>query len=323
MSWSVHPVRSLIAYTPMEKILFACDFSPSSNRALEFALDLVERSGAHLHFRYVQEVPPGPLVGGNPSPKADSRQLQNEFEERCRDALRDASRVPPDDQLSFSVQRSEEVAPALVEFADDQGADLIVMGTHGRRGVQCVFFGSTAEEVLRTAPCPVLTARMNEAEGGAVTDPTSVERLVVPIDFSEASRSALRYASQLSAFYQAPRTLVHVVELPDLPPAYEMEFTESDAQAAQERVRGDLKTWGRSVETEEQALSYVVESGDPAPTILRVASEPEDLLVMATQGRSGLKRTMLDSVAEDILRRADGPVLASRTFPPEEGETGG
>jgi nucleotide-binding universal stress UspA family protein len=61
--------------------------------------------------------------------------------------------------------------------------------------------------------------------------------------------------------------------------------------------------------------SYTVESGGPVPTLLDIASTPNDLLVMATHGPSGVRRTVLGSVAEGVLRRASGPVITGRTFP--------
>lgn len=303
----------------IQTILVPFDFSPSATRALRYALTLTERTGAHLHVRHIQEIPLGPLVGGEPSPMPEGQQLQQVFEDRCRDELSEQS-FPPDDRLSFSLEQSGDVAPALVQFAEKTDVDLVAMGTHGRRGVKRVFFGSTAEEVLRTAPCPVLTTRTeDEAEEGRHS-PASVERLVVPVDFSKASRGALQYAARLSEVYEAPLALVHVVNLPALPAAYEIDFTDTDARAVEERARDHLQEWGRFPEVESQIQALVVESGDPASTILDIASEPEDLIVMATRGLSGLKRTMLGSVAENVLRRAPGPVLTGRTFGEGDGE---
>lgn len=188
------------------------------------------------------------------------------------------------------------------------------MGTHGRRGVKRVLFGSVAEEVLRSAPCPVLTARTGE-DGEQAPEPASIGRLVAPIDFSDASRSALRYTARLATVYDAPITLVHVVELPKIPTVYEVEFSDLSPEEIEDRVRTELEKWGRSVSAEGTDLSYAVESGDPGPTLLDLASTPTDLLVMATHGLSGLKRTVLGSVAEGVLRRAPGPVITGRTFP--------
>ena len=76
-----------------------------------------------------------------------------------------------------------------------------------------------------------------------------------------------------------------------------------------------IREWGRSIGREGPEISYVVESGDPVPTLLDLASTPKDLVVMATHGLSGLKRRVLGSVAEGVLRRAPGPVITGREFP--------
>jgi nucleotide-binding universal stress UspA family protein len=298
----------------IDNILFACDFSASSKQALAYGLDLVERTGATLHFMHVHEVSMGPFVGGEPSPEAGQQKLQAQFRERCNEALGEYAHPPDDAHLSYIIERSGAVAPALMTYAEEHGVDLIVMGTHGRRGVKRVLFGSVAEEVLRSASCPVLTARTEEEEehGSA---PASVERLVVPIDFSDASRSALQYAVRLANIYDAPLTLVHVVELPKIPTVYEVEFSDLSPEEIAAQVRTELEEWGRSVAGEGVDISTVVESGDPVPTLLDRASTPNDLLVMATHGLSGVKRRVLGSIAEGVLRRAPGPVITGRTFP--------
>jgi nucleotide-binding universal stress UspA family protein len=298
----------------IDNILFACDFSPSSNRALAYGVDLVERTGATLHFMHVKEVSMGPFVGGEPSPEAGHGKLKAQFADRCKEALTSYTLDPDDERLSYVVERSAATAPAIMQYAEEHEVDLIVMGTHGRRGVKRVLFGSVAEEVLRSAPCPVLTARTGEDDKSTPT-PGSVERLVVPIDFSDASRSALQYAVRLSTLYDAPLTLAHVVELPKIPTVYDVEFSDLSPEEIEARVRTELEEWGRSIGREDPEISYVVESGDPVPTLLDLASTPEDLVVMATHGLSGLKRRVLGSVAEGVLRRAPGPVITGREFP--------
>lgn len=297
----------------LQNILFACDFSSSAGRALEYGADLVERTGATLHCMHVKEVSLGPFVRGDPSPASGGRRLQQQFEERCREQLKSCSVPPDDDHLSFEAKQSGAVAPALVQYAETHDIDLIVMGTQGRRGVERAFSGSVAEEVLRTAPCPVLTTR--DPQAGDASGYAPVQRLVVPIDFSEASRGALRYAVRLGSVYDVAMTLVHVVQFPTLPAVYGIEFSELARQDVKERVEEELREWGEAEATGDRTLSYELKSGIPGTSILDVASEPSDLLVMATRGVSGFKRTMLGSVAEEVLRRANGPVLSGRTFP--------
>jgi nucleotide-binding universal stress UspA family protein len=110
-------------------------------------------------------------------------------------------------------------------------------------------------------------------------------------------------------------TLVHAVQLPRLPAAYGIDVAETNLEEVQARSRSTLEEWGGEVDVAADKLSTVVTTGDPASTILETASTPEALLVMATQGLSGLKRAVLGSVAESVLRRAVGPVLAGRSFP--------
>jgi nucleotide-binding universal stress UspA family protein len=300
----------------IESVLFASDFSVSSERALAHGVDLVERTGAALHFMHVQEVSMGPFVGGEPSPKLEEEKFQKQYRERCREAMAPYALGPGGERVSCVVERSSAAAPTLVEYAETHEVDLIVMGTHGRRGVQRALFGSVAEEVLRTAPCPVLTTRVPEEDAQASTAP-GVERIVVPIDFSEPSQAALQYATQLAPLYDVPMTLVHVVQLPSIPTVYELEFPDLSPEDIEARVQAVLEDWEGSVSSHRD-LSYVVESGEPVPTILRIAADPSDLIVMATRGLSGVKRTVLGSVAEGVIRRASGPVISARSFPEED-----
>jgi nucleotide-binding universal stress UspA family protein len=293
----------------IRNILFAHDFSPSAERAFAYGVDLVERTGAALHVVYVQETSLGPFVKGNPSPLPGEEQLQHRVQERVRNTLASYSLGLDDDSVSCEAERSGAIAPALVEIAEERGSDLIVMGTHGRRGVRRALFGSVAEEVLRTAPCPLFTTRPEDDDAEALI-PAAVERIVVPIDFSESSRTALQYAARLASVYDTAMTLVHAVELPSIPTVYQVEFSGLSPAEIEERAQDVLEDWGASVAANRD-LSYVVETGEAVPTLLQVASNPSDLVVMATRGLSGVKRTMLGSVAEGVLRRAPGPVISA------------
>ncbi len=310
------PLPHTLQDAMIHSLLLAHDFSPSSERALAYGVDLVERTGAALHLVYVQETSLGPFVKGSPSPMLGEEQLQRRVQDRFRDALAPYSLGLDDASVSCEVERRGAVAPTLVEIAEQRAVDLIGMGTHGRRGVRRALFGSVAEEVLRTAPCPVLTTRA-AGDDAEAPPPAPVERIVVPIDFSEPSRAALRYAARLASVYDAPMTLVHAVELPSIPTVYQLEFSGLSPAEIEARVQDVIEDWGSSAAAPRDR-SYVVETGEAVPTLLQVASTPSDLVVMATRGLSGVKRTMLGSVAEGVLRRAPGPVLSARSFPEED-----
>ena len=139
------------------KIVVATDFSTASRPALAAALDLARRDGARLVVLHVM-MPPSPFVGD------DLPGSWLELEARAR---RDAER-----RLAAAVSQAERSgivttgtlvkgAPAevIVRVARREGADLIVIGTHGRSGLGRLFMGSVAARVLGTATCPVLTVR--------------------------------------------------------------------------------------------------------------------------------------------------------------------
>jgi len=297
----------------LQTLLFAHDFSPSSKRALVYAVDLVGRTEATLHLAYVDEVPENPMSEGKRAP-LPSYKLRERFEERCQESLAPYDLSADDDQLVYHADRSDAVAPSLLQTAESTGADLIVMGTHGRRGVQRAIYGSVAEEVLRTAACPVLTVRERENEADRVPD-ASVDRIVVPVDFSDLSRAALRYAARLAPLYDVPMKLVHAVEEPTLPSVYETSSPKMESRETKARAERELRSWGEDLVGEGRSVSYVVHRGEPTETVRQEIDRANVLTVMGTRGLSGVRRTMLGSVTEAVIREANGPVLAARSFP--------
>lgn len=295
----------------IDTVLVACDFSSAAARALAHGVDVATRMGARLHLLYVHEVPAGPFAHGPRLVEERREALPQQFRERCRNVLAPYGRAPSDEDVSCLLDEDSAAAPAIVHCAEAHDVDLVVMGTHGRRGVRRLLFGSVAEEVLRTSPCPVLTTRAHDARPRA----DALQRLVVPVDFSAPSRQALQFAAGLALAYGLPLTLVHVVDLPTLPTLYDLEVSGRSPDEIEARVHAELQTWGRSVAAGGQDVSVLVETGDPVSALLDCASTPNDLLVMATHGLSGAKRRLLGSVAEGVLRRAPGPVITGRTFP--------
>lgn len=298
-------------------LLLAYDSSPSSKRALLYAADVAQRTGATIHVAYVREIPLGPFVKGDPSPVAGEEKLLDDLREQlseaCHAALDAHALDISDDALSFHVMRSGAAAPSLVRHAEETEVDLIVMGTQGHRGLQQAFVGSVAREVLRTAPCPVLTARA--LDDGESTEKTTVERVVAPVDFSEPSEAALQYAGRIASLYEVPIKLVHVVESRNVPSVYELGSPKISTRKIKARAEQALEEWAATVQSDGREVSYVVQHGDPASILLDAAPARSDLLVMATRGLSGLRRTMLGSVTEEVVCEAEGPVLAGRIFP--------
>lgn len=144
----------------LNRILVPTDFSETADVALDYAKQLATRMGASLHLLHVFTDPYAvaacaPEVYAPVPPEARER-ARNEANERLFERLDSV------DEQRFRGTRGIVrglTAPQIVAYADSQDIDLIVMGTHGRRGVAHLLLGSVAEHVVRTATCPVLTVR--------------------------------------------------------------------------------------------------------------------------------------------------------------------
>jgi universal stress protein A len=144
---------------PFQKILVPTDFSAHAEDATRVAADLARRYEAALTLIYVYE----PLGLGVPDSlimltSDQLQQLSAAFEQSLTDARRGAIAAGAPKVDSRLLQGSP--ASGIIDFANQGGFDLIVMGTHGRQGVQHFLLGSIAERVVRAAPCPVLTVRL-------------------------------------------------------------------------------------------------------------------------------------------------------------------
>ena len=139
----------------LAKILFSTDFSHSGDAALSWATSLARDTGAKLHIVHVEE-PPVAYGGGEwyyGVPEPDTAELQRMLAE----IVPGDPDVPHEHHLILGTP-----AKSIVRFAEENGVDLIVMGTHGRSGLPRLLMGSVAEEVVRGAHCPVLTLREPE-----------------------------------------------------------------------------------------------------------------------------------------------------------------
>ena len=292
----------------LKKILLPTDFSEAANAALTEALFLASQYNAELHLLHVVVLYDGtPLDEEHHFPQADDvfRHLSNVATSEMAKLLDEGQgRVL---KIRQHQMRAVSAAPAIIEFAVREEIDLIVMGGHGRRGLRRFVLGSVAEEVVREAPCPVLTLRRPSSD-----DPVAkVESLLVPVDFSEDSAFALGVARGLARAYRAKLEVVHAVEEPTMLYPYEAFETnmpqiikkveEALAKFVDEDNDGDIET----------RLRVLV--GSPARAIADHAREIDaGVVVIASHGLSALERFLLGSVTNGVLRLADCPVLTLR-----------
>ena len=140
--------------SPIRHILVPHDFSETAERALAFGLDLAEKLGARITIMHAYELP----TYGFPDGPAMTSQMAGQIERAAQTALEAAaSRVRRPGRDVGVALRQGTAWSEVVALARETKADMIVMGTHGRRGLSRMLLGSVAEKVVRTASCPVLT----------------------------------------------------------------------------------------------------------------------------------------------------------------------
>lgn len=279
----------------IERILFPTDFSEVAERAFSHATHLADRFGAETHVLNV--VPPT---------KPESAQPMDYLKEGAEGG-------PAMDRLTLVHRQVEESsAPvAVLAYADENDVDLIVMGTHGRSGLDRFITGSVTEEVLRLATTPVLTVHGEGPSRGA----EHVERILVPVDFSDHSRLSITYARELAASYGARVEVIHVVEDATLPAVYGLEPQTVSTPEVINRIDQGLKAIIAEAPGADVPVTAGVLYGNPIRRIVEHAEESgTDLIVIATHGLSGLRRLLMGSVTERIVRSAPCPVFTIKSF---------
>lgn len=295
------------------------DYSDPSQGALEtaftWALQLTpggggERSGAPD----IRVMSVGWTVDRGDIPDMEERVIRPELE---RLAERAVACVPGAEGLDHRVEVlwSDNPTEATLSWAKVREIDLLVMGTHGRSGVGRALIGSTASSVARQAPCPVLLVPPSLWSGHAHTP--RLDRVMIATDFSDCSVAAARWSTRALA-PEAEHLLVHVLEMPEPPPALAGRYGSREellgtAHAGPEGRLGEM----RDALTNEGAGAATVRTevcdGEPAEEIVRLADDV-DLVVMGAHGRSEVKRgswTMLGTTVERVLRASPAPVLVA------------
>ncbi len=289
-------------------ILLATDCSAEARRAQEVAIFLAKACHAELGILSVLEAPPGmdPEYQVN---QVYLEQLRKDVRKQTDLLVREAEAqglaVKADVVAGMPSQQINEVAKKLK-------SDLVVMGTRGRTGLAHVLLGSTAEGVVRGAPCPVLTVR-SMSERGQPAPAIQVRHILVPVDFSDCSIEALEYALQAARVFAASVTLLHVIE----PASYGLDFTLShanDAQRARAALEKRLEELTALFKGQGITADYRLQGGAPGGAITDGARAVHaDLIVMGTHGRRGFSHLVSGSVAEAVLRQAPCPVLTVKS----------
>ncbi|HEY5922233.1 MAG TPA: universal stress protein [Kofleriaceae bacterium] len=286
------------------KILCAVDFSPCSQQALRVAARLAKRSDAELVIAHAWQLPAIGFEGDFVFPVMVRDQLVEDTKRGLEAAVHEVA--------DLGVQRVSAQAlngvpwHEVVKLLEDPTYQLVVIGTHGRTGLSRVLIGSVAEKIVRHAPCSVLVVRPDG-------EPQTFKHVLCPVDFSASARQAFELAAELARAERAEVTLLHVLELP-VPYSGEP-FSAEFARDLDQRSARLLDKWaGEMASTSSVPIKTRTRIGWAGAETLAVldADRSIDLVVLGSHGRTGIKRILLGSVAEKIMRHARCPVLISR-----------
>ncbi len=278
----------------LKNILFATDFEAQSGRALRFALALSGRYDAKLYVVHVV-------------PRVAYAYVHPESMERVLKEAYAYAKYEVDQIIMPLEHQGRSCEPLLADgnpgevitaLAREHAADLIVVGTSSRAGLRKLFLGSVAEEIIREAPCPVLTIGPRVASAPFA----GIQSIICSVDFSPASVRAVEFSRSLAHEYQAHLTLVHVVEgiLKNSP--------RLAARLTEERL-WELLPPEPELQHEPGVL---VETGPVPESILRIANElSADLIAMGARGAGAFAQTVshFGSVAHKVISLAACPVL--------------
>lgn len=292
-----------------QNVLVPLDGSAFAESALALACDLTRRGGGGLELVTVHEPVP---AFAQADWEASSREWSENYLEEVSRRLGEAG------CSATTIVLTGGVALKLEERAEEVGADLLVMATHGRGPLSRAWLGSVADHFVRHSPCPVLLVTPSSDEAADLRGPKDVGKILVPLDGSEFSEGVLDHAAGLADLFDASLTLVQVIAYPleiaspYLPHTVQMnqkvvEEAKAGAVAHLDRVAAALEERGTAVETlalvDSQAGHGILEAAD------RIDA---DLIAMATHARTGVSRAFLGSTADKVVRGAHRPVFLYR-----------
>jgi nucleotide-binding universal stress UspA family protein len=281
----------------IKNILCPVDFFPASDAAVNYAAGLAANYDAGIHLLHVVT----PVVTGGFEYSLDTSEIMTSLKQKAEEELAALSAK----LRGAGIITEYEVCvgdayEAIKQAIEDLKPEIVVMGTHGRRGVERWFMGSTTEKLMRHSPVPLIT--INPA--GEKTEAPRFKRILVTTDFSEGTSDALAYAFSVAQENESKITLLHVIHdvTADVSGKYRESLIEGVEKQLEDLVPPEATTWCD--------VNLKVETGVPYRIIPRVLEDEKiDLLVMNIHGKGMLDRALLGSTAERVVRIARCPVM--------------
>lgn len=261
-----------------DRILVPTDGSPVAEQAGAFAVAVADALDSHLHVMNVVE-------GGSQAAESDQ-----EWGESAVESIAAVAEDRGVEHQTTVLQSSKSVHLAIIDYAIEHDMSAIIIGTHGRTGVNRFLLGSVAEQTLRESPIPVLTVHED-------TDVDfEIENVLVPTDGSAGAEAAAEHAVELAAEMDAT---IHALTVTDAGSQSNGDPSPLDTveELVAEAGLGECVGEVRSGRPHEEIASYIAEAAI-------------DCVVMGTHGRTGLRRYLLGSVTERTVRFSPVPVIS-------------
>ncbi|HVC08907.1 MAG TPA: universal stress protein [Elusimicrobiota bacterium] len=268
-----------------KKISVAVDFSEASEAALAAAKKIGRLCGARLDLVHVNEPSPESLLGDMYVAPGQDKDRQ------YYDGLRARLRALAEGYAGAGLRVEDGYAKsALADLAESGQADLLVMGTRGRGGLERLFLGSTAEAVARVSRTPLLTVHRKPADDWP-------SRILVPMKLADYADKSLLHALALAELFGARTTLLYVAE------------NVAQESASFAPVEEHLS---RLLGRERYAgLGRIIATGQAAEAVLRaVERERYDLVVLAAHRKPFWESLIMGTTAERVIRHSPVPVLS-------------
>lgn len=299
-------------------VLVPLDGTTVAEQAIPYAQALLPDGGRVILFRVVPEPEPPliELLWTLESP-------ENATSEAARAALETTIARAHDARLRWEARVAQgHPAEQILQAAGHGGVDMVIMMTAGRGAIGRAVFGSVADRVSRASPVPVLLVRPRPESATATA--AEIRRLVVPLDGSQLAEAALPPATEIARRRGILVSLVQAIDLTALLTPVSAggvltvplapEVYEQTVATVERGAREYLAAVAAGLQAEGVDASWTVLEGSPFFAIAD-ATQPGDLIVMTSHGRGGVRRWLLGSVAEKLVREADAPVLLVGSSP--------
>jgi nucleotide-binding universal stress UspA family protein len=289
------------------KILCPTDFSPSSQAAVRLAVRMARDTEAELVLLHAWHIPPLAYSLEAPLPAFLVDAVVKDAERELDAAVKAA--VDAGAKRTVGKLVSGPPWAQVIDELEKQPYDVCILGTRGRTGLSRVLLGSVAEKVVRHAPCSVLAVRPDG-------DIEPFHHALVPTDFSDSARHALDLAVTLVG-PTGSITLLHVIEVP-VAYAGEVEFPDFARDVDKRSTEALEKELARIRSTTTIPINARTRTGYAgAQTLAALESDRTvDLVVMGSHGRTGIRRALIGSVAEKVVRHARCSVFVARSRKP-------